>query len=66
MHLSFFLVLFVFLAFSITATDRLLGHLQSFDTNPKNYEVPEYIRSGIPLFVLDPVNPVLNSQLSGK
>ncbi|KAK7100732.1 hypothetical protein V1264_023626 [Littorina saxatilis] len=50
----------------ISSTDKLLVHLQSFDTNPVNYEVPEYIRSGIPLFVLDPVNPVTNSQLSNK
>lgn len=64
--LIYFLFVFLSYHFSISATDRLLGHLQSFDTNPKNYDVPEYIRSGIPLFVLDPVNPVLNSQLSGK
>ncbi|XP_076462664.1 KICSTOR complex protein SZT2-like isoform X2 [Babylonia areolata] len=51
---------------NIGQTDKLLVHLQSFDSNPANYEVPEYIRSGVPLFVLDPVNPVINSQLSSN
>lgn len=50
----------------ISQTDQLLAHLQSFDTNPLFHEVPESIRSGVPLFVLDPVNPVLNSQLSTR
>nr|KAG5703229.1 hypothetical protein BaRGS_034140 [Batillaria attramentaria] len=51
---------------SISQTDQLLAHLQSFDNNPLFHEVPEYLRSGVPLFVLDPVNPVLNSQLSTR
>ncbi|KAL8610619.1 hypothetical protein ACOMHN_006338 [Nucella lapillus] len=51
---------------NIGQSDKLLVHLQSFESNPANYEVPEYIRSGVPLFVLDPVNPVINSQLSSN
>ncbi|PVD23412.1 hypothetical protein C0Q70_16681 [Pomacea canaliculata] len=51
---------------NISQTDQLLMHLQSFDSNSAYYEVPDSIRSGVPLFVLDPVNPVLNSQLNTK
>ena len=38
-------------------TDLMLEALQSFATNPTFYTVPDCVRSGYPLFYLNPGNP---------
>ena len=38
--------------FSLTQTDQLLVHLQSFSTNAVHYNVPESVKNGVPLFYL--------------
>ena len=38
--------------FSLTQTDQLLVHLQSFSTNSVHYNVPESVKNGVPLFYL--------------
>jgi len=44
-------------------TDILLVHLHSFTTNPAHYTIPDPVRNGLPLFVINPGNttPVLYS-----
>ena len=49
--------------FSLTQTDQLLVHLQSFSTNAVHYNVPESVKNGVPLFYLPQptsIEPFLN------
>ena len=49
--------------FSLTQTDQLLVHLQSFSTNAVHYNVPESVKNGVPLFYLPQptsIEPSLN------
>ncbi len=50
---------------SITETDVLLMHLQSFTSNPIYFTVPEIVKKGMPLFYLPPNSntPKVNLQL---
>ncbi|ESO95892.1 hypothetical protein LOTGIDRAFT_144381, partial [Lottia gigantea] len=56
---------------SVSQTDKLLAHLQSFSTNTNYYKIPESIRNGIPLFMVSQFNETsstatLNTQLNLK
>ena len=42
----------LFICFSLSQTDQLLVHLQSFSTNAVHYNVPESVKNGVPLFYL--------------
>ena len=35
-------------------TDTLLVHLHSFTSNPAHYNIPDPIRNGVPMFVIQP------------
>ena len=39
---------------SINQTDQMLVHLQSFNTLPENYTIPESTKNGVPLFYIPP------------
>ncbi|KAM6963146.1 KICSTOR complex protein SZT2 [Aplochiton taeniatus] len=51
---------------SITQTDQMLVHLQSFNSLPENYTIPESTKNGVPLFYIPPgsTTPVLSLQHS--
>ncbi|PWA27293.1 hypothetical protein CCH79_00019484 [Gambusia affinis] len=53
---------------SINQTDQMLVHLQSFNTIPENYRIPESTKNGVPLFYIPPgsTTPVLSLQHSGS
>ncbi|XP_069498529.1 KICSTOR complex protein SZT2 isoform X3 [Ambystoma mexicanum] len=53
---------------SINQTDQMLVHLQSFDSVPEHYTIPESTKNGVPLFYLPPgsTTPVLSLQHSGS
>ncbi|MEQ2300138.1 KICSTOR complex protein szt2, partial [Ameca splendens] len=46
---------------SINQTDQMLVHLQSFNSIPENYMIPESTKNGVPLFYIPPgsTTPVL-------
>lgn len=46
---------------SINQTDQMLVHLQSFNSIPENYTIPESTKNGVPLFYIPPgsTTPVL-------
>lgn len=46
---------------SINQTDQMLVHLQSFNSVPENYMIPESTKNGVPLFYIPPgsTTPVL-------
>lgn len=48
-------------SFSINQTDQMLVHLQSFNSLPENYMIPESTKNGVPLFYIPPgsTTPVL-------
>ncbi|XP_068600053.1 KICSTOR complex protein SZT2 [Brachionichthys hirsutus] len=52
---------------SINQTDQMLVHLQSFNSVPENYTIPESTKNGVPLFYIPPgsTTPVLSLQHSG-
>uniref|UniRef100_A0A3B4B0F0 Uncharacterized protein n=1 Tax=Periophthalmus magnuspinnatus TaxID=409849 RepID=A0A3B4B0F0_9GOBI len=56
------------LLFSINQTDQMLVHLQSFNSIPENYTIPESTKNGVPLFYIPPgsTTPVLSQQHSGS
>lgn len=39
---------------SINQTDQMLVHLQSFNSIPENYRIPESTKNGVPLFYIPP------------
>lgn len=39
---------------SINQTDQMLVHLQSFNSIPENYTIPESTKNGVPLFYIPP------------
>lgn len=39
---------------SINQTDQMLVHLQSFNSLPENYMIPESTKNGVPLFYIPP------------
>lgn len=39
---------------SINQTDQMLVHLQSFNSVPENYTIPESTKNGVPLFYIPP------------
>lgn len=41
-------------SFSINQTDQMLVHLQSFDTVPEHFTIPESTKNGVPLFYIPP------------
>uniref|UniRef100_A0A7N8XHG3 SZT2 subunit of KICSTOR complex n=1 Tax=Mastacembelus armatus TaxID=205130 RepID=A0A7N8XHG3_9TELE len=49
-------------------TDQMLVHLQSFNSVPENYMIPESTKNGVPLFYIPPgsTTPVLSLQHSGS
>ncbi|XP_077463799.1 SZT2 subunit of KICSTOR complex isoform X2 [Stigmatopora argus] len=49
---------------SINQTDQMLVHLQSFNSLPENYNIPESTKNGVPLFYIPPGSstPVLSLQ----
>ncbi|XP_061680638.1 KICSTOR complex protein SZT2 isoform X2 [Syngnathoides biaculeatus] len=49
---------------SINQTDQMLVHLQSFNSVPENYTIPESTKNGVPLFYIPPgsTTPVLSLQ----
>ncbi|KAM9478046.1 KICSTOR complex protein SZT2-like isoform 5-T5 [Salvelinus alpinus] len=49
---------------SINQTDQMLVHLQSFNSLPENYTIPESTKNGVPLFYIPPGStmPVLSLQ----
>ncbi|XP_013978621.2 KICSTOR complex protein SZT2 isoform X3 [Salmo salar] len=51
---------------SINQTDQMLVHLQSFNSLPENYTIPESTKNGVPLFYIHPGStmPVLSLQHS--
>ncbi|XP_018594122.1 KICSTOR complex protein SZT2 isoform X2 [Scleropages formosus] len=51
---------------SINQTDQMLVHLQSFNSLPEHYTIPESTRNGVPLFYIPPgsTTPVLSLQHS--
>uniref|UniRef100_A0A4W5MMI2 Uncharacterized protein n=1 Tax=Hucho hucho TaxID=62062 RepID=A0A4W5MMI2_9TELE len=51
---------------SINQTDQMLVHLQSFNSLPENYTIPESTKNGVPLFYIPPGStmPVLSLQHS--
>ncbi|XP_045562249.1 KICSTOR complex protein SZT2 isoform X4 [Salmo salar] len=53
---------------SINQTDQMLVHLQSFNSLPENYTIPESTKNGVPLFYIPPgsTTPVLSLQHSGS
>ncbi|XP_078141687.1 SZT2 subunit of KICSTOR complex [Centroberyx gerrardi] len=53
---------------SINQTDQMLVHLQSFNSIPENYTIPESTKNGVPLFYIPPgsTTPVLSLQHSGS
>ncbi|TNN77457.1 Protein SZT2 [Liparis tanakae] len=53
---------------SINQTDQMLVHLQSFNSIPENYMIPESTKNGVPLFYIPPgsTTPVLSLQHSGS
>ncbi|XP_027882529.1 KICSTOR complex protein SZT2 isoform X2 [Xiphophorus couchianus] len=53
---------------SINQTDQMLVHLQSFNSIPENYRIPESTKNGVPLFYIPPgsTTPVLSLQHSGS
>uniref|UniRef100_A0A673A1Y6 SZT2 subunit of KICSTOR complex n=1 Tax=Sphaeramia orbicularis TaxID=375764 RepID=A0A673A1Y6_9TELE len=53
---------------SINQTDQMLVHLQSFNSIPENYMIPESTKNGVPLFYIPPgsTTPVLSQQHSGS
>ncbi|XP_078515442.1 KICSTOR complex protein SZT2 isoform X2 [Lissotriton helveticus] len=53
---------------SINQTDQMLVHLQSFDSVPEHYTIPESTKNGVPLFYLPPgsTTPVLSLQHSSS
>uniref|UniRef100_A0A8D0GI55 Uncharacterized protein n=1 Tax=Sphenodon punctatus TaxID=8508 RepID=A0A8D0GI55_SPHPU len=53
---------------SINQTDQMLVHLQSFDTVPEHFTIPESTKNGVPLFYIPPGStvPVLSLQHSGS
>ncbi|XP_019386814.1 PREDICTED: protein SZT2 isoform X1 [Crocodylus porosus] len=53
---------------SINQTDQMLVHLQSFDTIPEHFTIPESTKNGVPLFYIPPgsTTPVLSLQHSGS
>ncbi|XP_013863525.1 protein SZT2 [Austrofundulus limnaeus] len=53
---------------SINQTDQMLVHLQSFNSVPENYTIPESTKNGVPLFYIPPgsTTPVLSLQHSGS
>ncbi|XP_028301054.1 KICSTOR complex protein SZT2 isoform X3 [Gouania willdenowi] len=53
---------------SINQTDQMLVHLQSFNSLPENYTIPESTKNGVPLFYIPPGSstPVLSLQHSGS
>ncbi|TRZ02061.1 hypothetical protein DNTS_016329 [Danionella cerebrum] len=53
---------------SINQTDQMLVHLQSFNSLPEHYTIPESTKNGVPLFYIPPgsTTPVLSLQHSGS
>nr|XP_033772051.1 KICSTOR complex protein SZT2 isoform X2 [Geotrypetes seraphini] len=53
---------------SINQTDQMLVHLQSFDTVPEHFTIPESTKNGVPLFYIPPGStaPVLSLQHSAS
>lgn len=53
---------------SINQTDQMLVHLQSFNSIPENYTIPESTKNGVPLFYIPPgsTTPVLSQQHNGS
>ncbi|CAG01160.1 unnamed protein product, partial [Tetraodon nigroviridis] len=53
---------------SINQTDQMLVHLQSFNSIPENYMIPESTKNGVPLFYIPPgsTTPVLSLQHNGS
>ncbi|KAH0618709.1 hypothetical protein JD844_018144 [Phrynosoma platyrhinos] len=53
---------------SINQTDQMLVHLQSFDSAPEHFTIPESTRNGVPLFYIPPgsTTPVLSLQHSSS
>ncbi|KAG7488258.1 hypothetical protein MATL_G00032180 [Megalops atlanticus] len=53
---------------SINQTDQMLVHLQSFNSIPEHYMIPESTKNGVPLFYIPPgsTTPVLSLQHSGS
>nr|XP_061790319.1 KICSTOR complex protein SZT2-like [Nerophis lumbriciformis] len=53
---------------SINQTDQMLVHLQSFNSLPENYSIPESTKNGVPLFYIPPGSstPVLSLQHGGS
>ncbi|XP_056893432.1 KICSTOR complex protein SZT2 isoform X1 [Takifugu flavidus] len=53
---------------SINQTDQMLVHLQSFNSLPENYMIPESTKNGVPLFYIPPgsTTPVLSLQHNGS
>nr|XP_057930082.1 KICSTOR complex protein SZT2 isoform X1 [Doryrhamphus excisus] len=53
---------------SINQTDQMLVHLQSFNSIPENYTIPESTKNGVPLFYIPPgsTTPVLSLQHSSS
>lgn len=55
--------------YSLSQTDQLLVHLQSFSSNPVHYTIPGSIKEGVPLFYVPlPTStvPTLSTQLNSK
>ncbi|XP_060775676.1 KICSTOR complex protein SZT2 isoform X2 [Neoarius graeffei] len=52
----------------INQTDQMLVHLQSFNSIPEHYTIPESTKNGMPLFYIPPgsTTPVLSLQHSGS
>ncbi|XP_066518983.1 KICSTOR complex protein SZT2 [Hoplias malabaricus] len=52
---------------SINQTDQMLVHLQSLNSIPEHYTIPESTKNGVPLFYIPPgsTTPVLSLQHSG-
>ncbi|XP_051789206.1 KICSTOR complex protein SZT2 isoform X2 [Erpetoichthys calabaricus] len=52
---------------SINQTDQMLVHLQSFNSIPEHFTIPESTKNGVPLFYIPPgsTTPVLSLQHSG-
>lgn len=44
----------LFVLSSINQTDQMLVHLQSFNSMPENYMIPESTKNGVPLFYIPP------------
>ncbi|XP_062853204.1 KICSTOR complex protein SZT2 [Trichomycterus rosablanca] len=52
----------------INQTDQMLVHLQSFNSIPEHYTIPESTKNGLPLFYIPPgsTTPVLSLQHGGS